>query len=277
MIRTQIAFLVAALGLSAGCAGTFAAKASVNVSAEIQVPIADMPPKYASWVVEAEGYLKAVNEAYARFTQSRADLAAALGVEANGQAIADFIRASIQVRTEMVCQPPSFNASLVADCRGQANARAAGKAANGQASGDAAGGIQANCQAMGSLSLSPGSCTMKTTVSQHPILSDAARWATIESNMKIILQLSAANSHLDGRGAGINSRGLELHVASVTDLASDPTLAVHLNNIQVELEKGAKSVGEANDKQSAMNSELGIMTNAIDGQFPSMRAAVSVR
>ena len=277
MIRTQIAFLVAALGLSAGCAGTFGAHGSVSVRADIHVPVADMPPKYASWVVEAEGYLNAVNEAYARFVQSRADLAAALGVEANGQVIARFIHDSIQVRTEMVCQPPSFNASLVADCRGEANARAAGKAHNGQASGDAAGGIQANCQAMGSLRLTPGSCTMKTTVSQHPILSDAARWATIESNMKIILQLSAANAHLEGRGAGINSRGHELHAASVNDLAADPTLAVHLNEIQVELDKGAKAVGEANDKQSAMNSELGIMTNAIDGQFPSLRAAVSVR
>jgi hypothetical protein len=273
MIRTPIAGLVAALGLSAGCAATWGA--SVNV--EIKVPIADMPPKYSSWVVEAEGYLRAVNEAYGRFTRARADLASALGVDANAQAIAGFIRSAIQVRTEMVCQPPSFSAGLVTDCRAQANARAAGKAANGQASGEATGGIQSNCQAMASLSLSPGSCTMTTTVSQHPILSDAARWAKVESNMKVILQVSAANSYLDGRGAGINSRGHQLQVESVTDLANDPTLAVQLDSIQAELETGAKAVSDANDKQAAMNSELGTMTQAIDAQFPSLRAAVSVR
>lgn len=277
MIGRRIVALVGALGLSAGCAGTFGARASVNFSADIKVPITDMPPKYASWVVEAEGYLRSVNEAYARFTQARADLAAALGVEPNGQAIAKFIRDAIQVQTEVVCQPPSFNASFLTDCRAHGYAAASGKAANGQASSEAAGGIQANCEAMAGLSLSPGSCTMKTTVSQHPILGDPARWAIIESNMKVILQVSVANAHLDGRGAGINSRGMQLQVESVTDLANDPTLVVHLNSIQAELESGARAVGEANDKQAAMNSELRTMTDAIDAQFPSLRAAVSIR
>jgi hypothetical protein len=165
----------------------------------------------------------------------------------------------------------------VADCRARGSAAASGKAANGQASSEASGGIQANCEAMSSLSLSPGSCVMKTTVSQHPILGDAAKWAIVESNMKVILQLSIANTHLDGRGAGINSRGLQLQAESVTDLANDPTLVVQLNSIQVELETGAKAVGEANDKQAAMNTELGTMTEAIDAQFPSLRAAVSIR
>ncbi|MCC7105422.1 MAG: hypothetical protein IT307_09795, partial [Chloroflexi bacterium] len=151
MIRTRFFALVAAAGLSASCAGSFGAKASVSVSAEIQLPIADMPPKYASWVVEAEGYLRAVNEAYARFTKARAELAAALGVEDNAQAIAAFIRDSIKVETEIVCQPPSFNASFAADCSAEANARAAGKAGNGQASGEAAAGIQANCNAQAGL------------------------------------------------------------------------------------------------------------------------------
>jgi hypothetical protein len=164
---------------------------------------------------------------------------------------------------------------MVGECTACAGARASGNAGNGGASGQASAGIQANCQARASLSLTPGHCTMTTTVSQHPILSDAARWAKIEANMKIILQLSAANRHLNGRGGDINVRGLQLHVESVTDLASDPTLALQLNNIQAELKKGADACGKANDKQSAMNSDLNTMSAAIDAQFPDLRAAVN--
>src|SRR5262245_959037 len=179
----------AAVALSTSCGGgSFggSASASVSVSAEIQVPIAKMPPKYASWVVEAEGYLLAVNQAYEMHTRATADLAAALGVEANADAIAKFIRDAIKVQTKLVCQPPSLSAGLVAQCSADATARAAGNAGSGGASGQASAGIQANCQAKASLSLSPGACTLQTTVSQHPILSDAARWAKVESNMKII-------------------------------------------------------------------------------------------
>ena len=104
-----------------------------------------------------------------------------------------------------------------------------------------------------------------------------ARWAKVEANMKIILQLHAANRHLDGRGAGINSRGLELYVQSVTDLASDPTLALRLNQIQAELKKGAEATGEANDKQAEMNRDLARMTGAIDGEFPELRASIDMR
>lgn len=275
MARTRTVALVACLGLSVGCAGTFGARGSVSVRAEINVPIADMPPKYASWVVEAEGYLTAVNEAYVRFTQARADLAASLGVDAEGQAIASFIRDAVQVRTEMVCQPPSFNASFVTDCRAEANARASGKAGNGQASAESAGGIQANCEARGRLNLRPGSCTMTTTVNQHPILSDATRWAKIESDMKVILLLSVADGHLDGRGAGINNRGNQLRVESVTDLASDPTLALRLEAIQAELESGARAAVEANEKQAEMNRQLRTMSDAINAQFPALRASVT--
>jgi hypothetical protein len=279
MTSYRIAALLTTAALStAGCVGgSFQgrASASVNVSAEIKLPIAQMPPKYASWVVETEGYLAAVNDAYALHTQATADLAAALGVEANADAIARFIRDAIQVETTMVCQPPSFNAGLVAECNANANARACGSAGSGGAYGDASAGIQANCEARASLSLTPGSCSIETTVTEHPILSDAARWAAIETNMKIILQLHAANSHLDGRGAGINVRGLELHVESVTDLAKDPTLVLQLNNIQAELKKGAEAASLANDKQAAMNGELGTMAAAIDAQFPTMRAAVN--
>lgn len=276
MIRSGlVAFCAAAL--LPGCAGTIGGSATLNVSAsaKIEVPLAQMPPKYASWVVEAEGYLFAVNEAYARHTRAVADLAAALGVEANAGAIADFIRDAIQVETTMVCQPPSFNAGFVAECSAEANARAAGSAGNGHASGQASAGIQANCEAQASLSLSPGSCTIETTVSEHPILSDAARWATVEANMKIILQLSAANAHLDGRGAGINARGLELHVEAITDLAKDPTLALQLNKIQAELKSGAQAVGEANDKQGVMNRDLRTMTRAINAQFPALKASIN--
>jgi hypothetical protein len=245
------------------------------VSADINVPLAKMPPKYASWVVEAEGYLAAVNQAYEMHTRATADLAAALGVEANADAIANFIRSAIKVQTKLVCKPPSLSANMVAECTAQASARASGNAGNSGASGSASAGIQANCEAKASLSLSPGSCTLETTVSQHPILSDAAKWAKVEANMKIILQLSAANSHLNGRGAGINSRGLQLYGESVTDLAKDPTLALQLNNIQAELKKGADATGAANDKQSAMNSELNTMVGAIDAQFPDLRASVN--
>ncbi|HEY5946342.1 MAG TPA: hypothetical protein VIV40_12655 [Kofleriaceae bacterium] len=233
-----------------------------------------MPPKYASWVVEAEGYLQAVDQAYEMHRRATAELAAALGVEANANAIASFIRDAIKVKTTLECTPPSLNASLVSECTASAGARAAGNAGGGGASGQASAGIQANCQAKASLSMSPGRCTMKTTVSQHPILSDAARWAKIEANMKIILQLSAANEHLNGRGGDINARGLKLHVESVTDLASDPTLVLQLNNIQAELKKGAEACGAANDKQGAMNSDLNTMTGAIDAQFPDLRAAI---
>ena len=284
MIRTQLAAVSVAALLSSSCvaagagsgAGSFggSASASVDVKAEIELPIAKMPPKYASWVVVAEGYLLAVEEAYARHTQAMIDLAAALGVEANANAIADFIRDAIQVETTLVCQPPSFNAGLVADCRADANARASGNAGSGGASGEAAAGIQANCQARGSLSLNPGSCTLETTVTEHPILSDASRWAAIEANMKIILQVSKANVHLDGRGADINARGMTLYVESVTDLAKDPTLALQLNNIQAELQRGAEAAGEANDRQMVMNRELRTMTGAIDAQFPALRASV---
>lgn len=277
MTRYSLAAAIAAVALSSACAGGLRGSASVNVSAsaEIKLPIAKMPPKYASWVVEAEGYLQAVNQAYEMHTRATADLAAALGVEANADAIAQFIRDAIKVKTVMECTPPSFNASLVGECTANASARAAGNAGNGGASGQASAGIQANCEAKASLSLSPGKCTLKTTVSQHPILSDPARWAKIETNMKIILQLDAANEHLNGRGGDINARGLQLHVESVTDLASDPTLALQLNSIQTELKKGADACGKANDKQSAMNSELNTMTGAIDAQFPDLRASVN--
>jgi hypothetical protein len=277
MIFARLAVVVAIAAFSASCGGaTVGASASVSVSAEIKVPIAEMPAKYASWVVEAEGYLQAVNDAYARHTQARAALAAALGVRNDARAIADFIRSAIQVETKLVCQPPRFDASFSAECRATASARAAGRAGSGEASGEASAGIQANCEARASLNLSPGSCELQTTVTEHPILSDAARWAKIEANMKIVLQLSAANDHLDGRGAGINTRGLQLHVESVTDLASDPTLALQLNNIQAELKKGAEACGAANDKQSAMNSDLDTMTGAIDAQFPDLRASINV-
>jgi hypothetical protein len=282
MKRIGLTVAVAAAALSFGCGGASiggsggaSVSASVSVSAEINLPLAKMPPKYASWVVEAEGYLDAVNQAYDRHTKAKAELAAALGVEADANAIAGFIRDAIKVETKMVCQPPSFNASLVGECSAKANARAAGNAGNGQASADASAGIKANCEAQASLSLSPGSCTLETTVSEHPILSDPAKWAKIESNMKIILQLSAANSHLDGRGADINVRGMQLHVESVTDLAEDPTLALQLNKIQAELKKGAEACSVANDKQAEMNGDLNAIVGAIDAQFPDLRAAVN--
>jgi len=277
MTRLGLAGVLAAAALSSSCVGGVrgSASASVSVSAEIKVPIAQMPPKYAAWVVEAEGYLLAVNDAYAMHTEATAELAAALGVEANADAIASFIRDAIQVETRMVCQPPSFNAGLVAECNAEASARAAGNAGSGGASGEASAGIRANCEARASLSLSPGTCTLETTVTEHPILSDAARWARIEANMKVILQLSAANEHLDGRGAEINARGMKLYVESVTDLAQDPTLALQLNNIQAELKKGAEACGSANDKQGAMNRDLDIMVGAIDAQFPELRASIN--
>jgi hypothetical protein len=275
--------VIAAVSLSSACVaggaggGSFQGNASVSVSADIRLPIAQMPPKYASWVVEAEGYLQAVNQAFEMHARATADLAAALGVQANADAIANFIRSAIQVKTTMECQPPSFNASLVGDCSASASARASGNAGNGGSSGHASAGIQANCQAKASLSMSPGHCTLKTTVSQNPILSDAARWAKIEANMKIILQLSAANAHLNGRGGDINVRGMQLYVQSVTDLVSDPTLALQLNNIQAELQSGANACGKANDKQAAMNGDLNTMSGAINAQFPDLRASISAR
>jgi hypothetical protein len=278
MIRDGLVALVAAAALSTGCAGAMggsaSASASVDVKAEIKVPLAKMPTKYASWVVEAEGYLFAVNEAYARHDQAKADLAAALGVEVDANAIANFIRDAIKVKTKLVCKPPSFNARMGAECTAEANARAAGKAGGGKASGDASAGIQANCEAKASLSLRPGSCTLETTVSEHPILSNPEKWAKIEANMKIVLQLSAVNAHLDGRGAGINSRGLTLYAESVTDLAKDPTLALQLDKIQAELKKGSDAASEANDKQGAMNSDLRTMTDAIEAQFPDLKASI---
>ena len=276
MMRKGFAALLAA-ALWSGCAGSFSGKATVSASATIKLPIAEMPTKYASWVVEAEGYLWAVDDAYARFIDARADLAAALGVEDDADAIAAFIRDAIKVETEIVCRPPGLRADVAADCRAEASARAAGKAKNGRAAGEAEAGIQANCQAKASLSLSPGSCEMRTTVSEHPILGDPGRWAKIEASMQIILLVSEANDHLDGRGAGINERGLQLHVESVTDLAKDPSLALQLNNIQAELKRGASAVGEANDKQRAMNRDLDVMTGAIDAQFPELRASIRAR
>ncbi|MBT8494340.1 MAG: hypothetical protein KJO07_14895 [Deltaproteobacteria bacterium] len=278
MIRTGLVVVFASALLSTACGGAaVSGSASVSVSAEIKVPIAKMPPKYASWVVEAEGYLFAVDRAYSRYQRATADLAAALGVAANPQAIADFIRSAIQVETRLVCQPPSFNASLVSECSAQAGARAGGSAGPGGASGAATAGIQANCQARAGLSLKPGGCSLETTVSEHPILSNAAKWGQVETNMKIILLLAAVNVHLDGRGAAINARGLKLNIEAVTDLAKDPTLALQLNNIQAELKRGAEAVGVANDRQAEMNQGLGTMAGAIDGQFPDLSAAVRIR
>ena len=68
-----------------------------------------------------------------------------------------------------------------------------------------------------------------------------------------------------------------LYVESVTDLATDPTLALQLNNIQGELQKGADACGKANDKQGAMNGDLSTMSGAINAQFPDLRASVSAR
>lgn len=279
MTRCVLAAVLAAVSLSSACVGggSMRGSASVSASAEIRLPIAQMPPKYASWVVEAEGYLQAVNRAYEMHARATADLAAALGVEANANAIANFIHNAIKVKTTLECRPPSFNANLVSECSASAGARAAGNAGNGGASGQASAGIQANCQANASLSLTPGHCTLKTTVSQNPILSDANRWATIEANMAIILQLSAANEHLDGRGGNINARGMQLYVESLTDLASDPMLALQLNNIQTELQRGSDACSKANDKQRAMNRDLDTMSGAIDAQFPDLRASVRVR
>ncbi|MDX2019750.1 MAG: hypothetical protein SF187_05870 [Deltaproteobacteria bacterium] len=271
MIRIGLVAILLVTAFLPGCAASFAFKAS----AEIDVPIAEMPAKYASWVVEADGYLQAVNAAYARHQHAKAELAAGLGVEANADAIATFIRDAIKVQTKVVCQPPSFNASFVADCRADANARATGRAGSGSASSEASAGIRANCDAGASLNLTPGSCTVQTTVNQHPILSDAARWAKVEANMKIILQLSAANRHLDGRGDGINARGNQLHAESVTDLGKDPTLALQMDKIQAELRKGSDATAEANSKQRSMNSDLLTMTAAIDAQFPGLRASVN--
>ena len=276
MMRMGLAAVLVFGALSPGCKAGFTgqAQAHVDVKAQIKLPLAQMPTKYASWVVEAEGYLFAVDAAYTLHAKAVIDLAAALGVEANADAIARFIRDAIKVDTTMECTPPSFSASLVGECKADASARASGSAGGGGASGDAAAGIEANCQAKASLSLSPGQCTLKTTVTQHPILSDPAKWATVQANMKVILQLSMANSFLNGRGQGINQRGLKLHVEAVTDLAKDPTLALQLNNIQAELQKGADAVGSANDKQFKMNGELDVMVGAIDAQFPTLRAAV---
>jgi hypothetical protein len=272
----SLAAVIAAVSLSSACVGggSFGGSASVSASAEIKLPISQMPPKYASWVVEAEGYLQAVNQAYEMHRRATAELAAALGVEANANAIANFIHNAIHVKTTLDCQPPSFNAGLVSECSASAGARAAGNAGNGRASSQASAGIQANCQARASLSLSPGHCTLRTTVSQNPILSDPDKWARIEANMKIILQLRAANEHLDGRGGNINARGMKLYVESITDLASDPSLALQLNNIQAELQKGADACGKANDRQRAMNGDLATMSGAIDAQFPDLRVAV---
>jgi len=281
MIRSHLAAVIISASLSSACVGggggSFHGSASVSASADIQLPIARMPAKYASWVVEAEGYLQAVNRAYEMNARATADLAAALGVEANANAIANFIHNAIKVRTTLECQPPSFNANLVSECSASAGARAAGNAGNGGASGQASAGIQANCQAQASLSLTPGHCTLKTSVSENPILRDPDRWARIATNMTIILQLRAANEHLNGRGGEINARGMKLYVESVTDLASDPTLALQLSNIQGELQRGADACGKANDKQRAMNADLDTMASAIDAQFPDLRAAVRIR
>lgn len=282
MTRSTLASVLASVALSSACVagggagggGSFSGSASVSASVDINLPIAKMPAKYASWVVEAEGYLQAVNLAFEMNGRATAELAAALGVEANANAIANFIHNSIKVRTTLECTPPNFNASMVGECTASAGARAAGNAGNGGASGQASAGIQANCQAKASLSYSPGHCTMKTTVTQDPILSDPARWAKMEANMAIILQLDAANAHLSGRGADINVRGMSLYVQSVTDLASDPTLFLQINNIQAELQKGANACGKANDKQAAMNGDLNTMAGAINAQFPDLRVAV---
>jgi len=281
MSRSSLAGVFAAVALSSACVAGGGVRGSasvdVSVSAEIKLPIAKMPPKYAAWVVEADGYLSAVNRAYEMKTRATADLAAALGVAADANAIAKFIRDAVKVKTTLECTPPSFNASLVGECSASANARAAGNAGNGGASGAASAGIQANCEASASLSLSPGQCTLKTSVSTNPILSDAARWAKIEANMKVILQLAAVNEHLNGRGADINVRGMKLYVESVTDLASDPTLALQLNNIQAELKRGSQACGAANDKQNAMNADLNTMSGAINDQFPDLRASIRTR
>lgn len=276
MKRFGLAVFLAS-ALLPGCAGSLSGSTTVSVSASatIKVPLAKMPPKYASWVVEAEGYLAAVNDAYAAHTQATIDLAAALGVEANANAIADFIRDAIQVESTLVCTPPSFNAGLVAECNASASARASGSAGSGGAYGESSAGIQANCQARASLSLKPGKCTLQTTVTEHPILNNPGKWAIVEANMKIILQLHAANVHLDGRGADINVRGLALHVQSVTDLAKDPSLVLQMNNIQAELKKGAEATGDANNKQAAMNGDLNVMVGAINSQFPTLQAAVN--
>ncbi len=278
MLRFALAAVMATSLFLPACGGAVVGgSASVSVSAEIRIPIAKMPPKYASWVVEAEGYLYAVNEAYRRHIQAKRNLAAALGVAADANAISNFIRNAIKVRTKLICQPPRFEASLVASCQAKASARASGRAGNGQAAGSASAGIRANCEARGRLSLSPGSCRLETSVSQHPLLRDQARWARAEAAMKVMFQLSAANRYLDGRGVGINQRGLRLHVQSITDLAKDPTLVIQMNRIQSELKRGAQATRAANDKQHRMNSDLRSMTGAINAQFPGLSAAISVR
>ena len=284
MLRTKLLLLLSAAAMTAcggamiagGGGGGVSASAEVSVSAEIKLPIAKMPTKYASWVVEAEGYLWAVNNAYNRFTKAKAELASVLGVATDANAIAAFIRDAVKVETTLVCEPPRFEAGLVASCQADASARARGSAGSGGASGSAAAGIQANCQARASLDLSPGKCTIETTVSEHPILGDMARFARIQQNMAIMLQIGAANVHLDGRGAEINARGMKLYAESITDLKDDPTLALQLNNIQAELKRGSDTVSAANETQSQMNRELGMMVGAINDQFPDMKSTVSM-
>src|SRR5690606_5621268 len=130
------------------------------------------------------------------------------GVDANADAIAAFLRDAIRVETTMVCTPPQLNAGLRAECTAEANARASGKAGDGQASSEASAGIQANCEAKAGLSLRPGSCTLETTVTEHPLLGDRDRWARAQASMAVVLQLHRVNTHLDGRGDDINQRGM---------------------------------------------------------------------
>ena len=50
---------------------------------------------------------------------------------------------------------------------------------------------------------------------------------------------------------------------------------LQLNKIQAELKKGSEAASEANNKQHAMNGELGTMAGTIDAQFPDLRASIN--
>jgi len=224
-------FILAMFGIiliASNCGGSGMASgnfsASVKVEASIEIPIAKMPTKYASWAVEVRGFLEQVNWAAEATGELKSNLALAFGLDAKATAdqIAAKIRDSIKktVTVKVTVEPPSVE--VTAKCEAEASAEASGSAGGGKASGEAEAGIKANCEAKVEAHSGGIKVERDVKIEVDPIVKD--NWDKIQVAIVNFNKIPRVIAKLDGRSDELNSRGINLAGSVVTDIAADPTL-----------------------------------------------------
>lgn len=234
-------------GLGAGTGsggGMVSAKASVEVSYDIDwasVPMAEMPTKYQTWKIETDEYLQWVRWSVAEIRGVRGQIAALFGVSASADAntIANAIRGAIKVEAKLVVEA-------------KASASASGHMKPGEA--------HAQTQAEGFASV-----RWETTTTIDPEIQ--RRMDSVRGYMHQMISIDYVISTMENRGQELNERGMQLHAESVTDLATDPTLAVHLPTIQATLESGSSTCMQANAEVGSIRSDISAIRNALETTF----------